>query len=208
MAEQKAPRKRATKKSASKKAAPKKTVRKKAAPVTPRNTEQLVAAREERFALLPDAIKIGAKVLRKGWTANGPLAVAIKESLSSHPMASGLTDGDWRNLSLRVIRNFRRQAGMVDARVRKPMPDHQVKLLASYEVVPDQKGGAQFRLAKGAKPSLEQVKRQVKARKPKVAKKAASKGNSKANAATKKAAPRKRASRAKSITQDDAPAEA
>ncbi len=206
MAEQKAPRKRATKKSASKKAAPKKTVRKKAAPVTPRTTEQLVAAREERGALLPEAIKIGAKILRKGWTTNGQLAAGIREALGSHPMASGLTDGDWRNLALRVWRNFRRQPGIAEARVRKPMPADIIPALASYEVVPDQKGGAQYRLAKGAKPSLEPVKRQTKARKPKAAKKAASKGNSQTKSTAKKAAPRKRASRAKAADAEQADA--
>jgi hypothetical protein len=213
-----APRKRATKKqpeqpaaapakkTAVKKQAKKKVARAKAAPRVPRSKEQLKAAKESRMAMLPEAIKVGRKALQ-AWSTNGSLTAAVKNKLGGHPLAGDLDDSDWRNLALRVRRQFSRQAGVMEVRRKRPLPANQQKVMASHEVDASLKGGTQWRITEGASPEMEQLKRQYrgasKAKKAKgkkgkaptaEAQQVEGNGGPKKRA-SKKAAPRKRAAK-------------
>lgn len=192
-----APSKKGAKAAPAKKAAPKK----KAAPVQ-RTKEELAAAKGFRKEVLADAIKVGVKLFRN-FASNSALATALKEQIT-HPLAADMTDGDWRNLGLRVVRQFERQ-GLMEGRGR-----HKFDGWVAYEKadIP----ATEYRLVKGSKPELAPLARKVRAGKAKAApaKKSARKAAARAEAAAPaaaKAAPRKRAVKKAAPAAAEAPAD-
>ena len=179
-------KKTAAKKQAVKKAPVKKTPKAKAEPRVPRTAKQLENAKVARAALLPEAIKVG-RTLLKSFVALSVIADTLRTKQKGHPLAADMDDSDWRNLALRVIRQFERQDNVLEMRGRKAPPS------TSKITYTSQDSAAEYRIKAGSKPVTEPMGRRTKAgggAKKKVAKKATAKQTAKAKA--KKAAPAKR----------------